>query len=280
MPSHIFTRLGYWDESIRTNRRSMDLEPTSAAKSHAGDYMVYAYLQKGEDDSAAAVIKEIGPTAADHYGTTLAYNAFAMPARFALERSDWAAAAALPVNSSAGAASVAVTHFARGLGAARIGKAALAKQEIAVLDSLSQTLKNAHDPYWPVIIDAQAEAVRAWVAHVEGNHAEALRLGQAAADLEETVEKHPVTPGPLIPARELYGDLLMVHNKPAEALAAYQHTLQRELNRERTLLGAARAAKAAGQADTAKEYYGKLLKVLDATSKRPELMEAKQNSKS
>ncbi len=274
MPSHIFTRLGYWDESIRTNRKSMNLEPTPGTKSHAADYMVYAYLQKGQDDSAAAVINEIGDGRGGYpAGTQLSYNLFAMPARYALERNDWKAAAALPV-LTAPPASEAVTHFARALGAARSGDATTAKAEIEVLKDLSEKLKAQKDPYWPVVIDAQMVAASAWAAHASGQHAEALQYAAQAADLEESVEKHPVTPGPLIPARELLGDILMVHGKPAEALAAYEKTLQREPNRERTILGAARAAKAAGKSELAKKYYELLTQVLAANSARPEREEA------
>jgi tetratricopeptide (TPR) repeat protein len=280
MPSHTFTRLGYWDESIQTNRKSMNLEPSAAAKAHAADYMVYAYLQEGRDDAAQSVLNEVGltPVGVDpmQLGTTplAGYNAVAMPARFALERNDWKTAASLTIVPGAPSAE-AVTHFARGLGAARSGDAAAAHVEIDALNALSAKLKQANDPYWPVVIDAQRMAVEAWVAHLEGRHEDALRIAAEAADKEETVEKHPITPGPLIPARELQGDILMLHGKSAEALAAYQKTIAREPNRERTLYRAAKAARAAGQNDVAKKYYQQLVKLLAPDSKRPELAEAK-----
>lgn len=277
MPSHTFTRLGYWDESIKTNQRSMDLEPTPGAKAHAADYMVYAYLQQGRDDAALKVIQEIGGNPAGEYsiGALSSYNALAMPARYALERDDWKGAAALKVNTATPSAE-AVTHFAKGLGAARSGNLGLAKQEVAALEKMVADLTAQKDAYWPVVVDAQRMAVTAWIAHAEGRHAEALQLARGAADREEQVEKHPVTPGPLISARELLGDILMVHNQPAEALIAYETTLRREPNRARTILGAARAAKAAGRNDVAKQYYQTLVKLMDPQSARPELREAKQ----
>lgn len=199
-----------------------------------------------------------------------------MPARFALERDDWKGAASLKVTLAEPAAeAVAVTHFAKGLGAARSGDVALAKQEVAALETFVADLTARKDAYWPIVVDAQRMAVSAWVAHAEGRHAEALRLAREAADKEERVEKHPVTPGPLIPARELLGDILMVHNQPAQALVAYEATLKREPNRARTLVGAARAAKAAGKNDVAKRYYRSVIDIMDPHAMRPELGEAK-----
>ena len=278
MPSHTFTRLGYWNESISTNRRSADLEPAPGGKSHPLDYMVYAYLQQGRDAQALKAIQEIGGNTSGEYiaGSLGSYNALAMPARYALERDDWAAAAALKVSATATPSAKAVTHFARGLGAARSGQAALARQEVAALEKLVADLIAQKDAYWSHLVDAQRMAVGAWVAHAEGRHAEATQLARAAADKEELVEKHPVTPGPLIPARELLGDILMVHNQPAAALEAYEATLKREPNRARTLTGAARAAKAAGNRDAARRYYAALIAVLDPSSTRPELKEATQ----
>jgi tetratricopeptide (TPR) repeat protein len=278
MPSHIFTRLGYWDESIRTNRRSADLEPTPGGKSHPLDYLVYAYLQQGRDDAALAAMQEIGGNVSGEYiaGALGSYNALAMPARFALERDDWKAAAALAVTTASPAPeAVAVTHFAKGLGAARSGAVAAAKAEVASLDTILAALTARKDPYWPVVVDAQRLAVSAWVAQSEGRRADALRLAREAADREEQVEKHPVTPGPLIPARELLGEMLMVHNEPAQALAAYEATLAREPGRTRTMLGAARAARAAGRHDVAARHYRSLIAVVDSTSARASLQEAR-----
>ncbi|MBC7791411.1 MAG: tetratricopeptide repeat protein [Anaerolineae bacterium] len=275
MPSHTFTRLGYWDESIKTNRRSADLEPSPASKAHPMDYLVYAYLQQGRDEAARMAIEELGGNTSGDYlaGTLGSYNAVAMPARFALERDDWQSARALKVG--AGPPSVlAVTHFARALGAARSADTSSARQEIAKLDSIAAALKAQKESYWAHVVGAQQLAVSAWVAHHEGRHADALRLARDAADAEEKVEKHPVTPGPLIPARELYGDILMLHGKPADALAAYESTLKREPGRLRTLYGAAKAAAAAGEVDAARRFYGEIVKLVDAKSTRPALRDA------
>lgn len=271
MPSHTFTRLGYWDESIKTNRRSADLEPTPGAKSHAADYMVYAYLQQGRDHKAKAVLEEIGIDPNDPTGVVgqfAGYNPFAMPARFALEREDWKQAASLAVPSGQPAFVEAITRFARAVGAARSGDAAAARTEIDALNGLTKKLTDAKDPYWPIVIDAQRMAAEAWVLHLEGKHAEALAMAAEAAEKEELVEKHPVTPGPLIPARELHGDILLVHGKPAEALKAYEKTLEREPNRLRTLIGAAKAAKASGNKDAQAKYRHEVMKLMDPESPR------------
>jgi tetratricopeptide (TPR) repeat protein len=275
MPSHIFTRLGYWDESIASNRRSADLEPTPGGKSHPLDYLVYAYLQQGRDPLALAAMQEIAGSTAGEYiaGTLGGYNALAMPARYALERDDWATAAQLEVISTAPAAE-AVTRFARALGAARSSQTAAARTELTALEALVTALRAQNDAYWSLVVDAQRLAVSAWIAHAEGRQGEALDLARRAADQEEQVEKHPVTPGPLIPARELLGDLLMVHGLPAEALAAYETTLEREPNRARTLVGAARAARAAGEVEVARRYYRAVAELMDSSSARPELREA------
>jgi hypothetical protein len=161
------------------------------------------------------------------------------------------------------------------LGAARSGDVALAKSEVAALAKIVTDLTARTDPYWPIVVDAQRIAVSAWVAHAEGRSAEALLLAREAANKEEQVEKHPVTPGPLIPARELLGDMLMVYQQPTEALAAYEATLSREPNRARTLVGAARAAKAAGKPDIARKYYAGVIDIMDPQATRPELGEAK-----
>ncbi len=276
MPSHIFTRLGLWDESIASNRHSADLEPTPAAKSHASDYMTYAYLQQGRDAQALQVITDLGGTLTGTFrgGAINTYNGLAMAARYALERDDWKGAAAL-VPATAPYAAELVNHFARGIGAARSGDVATAREAEAALARDVTLSTTANDSYWATLITAQRLAVGAWIAHAQGNHAEAETLAREAAAREETVEKPPVTPGPLLPARELLGDLLMLHGKPALALEAYEATLVREPNRARTLTGAARAAKAAGKPDVARKYYTALANLMDPASPRPELREAR-----
>jgi tetratricopeptide (TPR) repeat protein len=273
MPSHTFTRLGYWDESIKTNRKSADLEPTPGAKAHASDYMVYAYLQQGRDDAALSVLKEIGlqPTGVDGTGATAGlggYNAIAMQARYALEREDWKAAASLQIVPNQPPFVEAVTRFARALGAARTKDQAAARVEINELNKLVEKLTAAKDPYWPIVVDAQRMAAEAWVAHLEGEHDAALSLAAQAAAKEETVEKHAVTPGPLIPARELYADILMLHGKPADALVQYELTLKHEPNRLRTLIGAAKAAQASKNSEALSKYRHEVMKQMDPTSPR------------
>jgi tetratricopeptide (TPR) repeat protein len=142
------------------------------------------------------------------------------------------------------------------------------------MEKLVAALKAQNDDYWAHVVRAQLTAVSAWAAHAEGRHEDALRLAREAADTEDQVEKHAVTPGPLIPARELLGDILMVHGRHADALAAYEETLRREPNRLRTLHGAAAAAKAAGRSDVARRYYSELVKLVDPASRRPALAEA------
>jgi tetratricopeptide (TPR) repeat protein len=276
MPSHIFTRLGYWDESIETNRRSAAAEPDSNAAVHPMDYLVYAYLQQGRDEEARAVVERAVQHADRFYGGILGYNFAAMPARLALERGRWADAAALHVPSGAGYAR-AVTHFARGIGAARAGAPGNAAEDVDALAAIRDSLSAAGETYWATVVDAQRLAAEAWIAHAAGERDLALRLAREAADLEETVEKHPVTPGPLLPARELEGDLLLEAGRAADALAAYRATLRREPNRARPLYGAARAAAAAGDAEAAAEYYRQLLTLMDrADAQRPEPAAARE----
>lgn len=279
MPSHTFTRLGLWDESIATNRRSMDLEPVGS-KGHAADYIVYAYLQVGRDADASGVMREVGlaTTTEDPSGVVgrlAGYNAVAMQARYALERNDWALAATLPVPVGQPPSVEAVTRFARALGAARSGSATAARAELDAMRALISRMTEAGDPYWPVVVEAQRMAAEAWVLHVEGKHADAMRTAAEAAAQEDLVEKHPVTPGPLLPARELLGDILLVHGKPTEALAAYERTLLKEANRFRALDGVAKAARAAGRNDVAARYYRRLIELGAPGSTRAELAEAR-----
>ena len=277
MPSHIFTRLGYWDESIATNRRSANAEPDSNAAVHPNDYMVYAYLQQGRDAEAGQVVRRTKEAADRYYGAILGYNAIAMQARYALEREAWAEAAALPVPASAAPYVVAVARFARAIGSARNGDAAAASAEVAALEALRDQLRAANDSYWATIVDAQRLAASAWIAAASGDSATAIRLAREGAELEATVEKHPVTPGPLLPARELQGDLLLAFGRHGEALRAYEQTLEREPNRARALFGAARAAELAGDRAVARERYTSLLSLMehaDAARREPAVARA------
>jgi tetratricopeptide (TPR) repeat protein len=273
MPSHIFTRLGYWDESVATNRRSAAAEPDSNAAVHPMDYMVYAYLQQGRDTEARRVIERAVQNSDRFYGGIIGYNFAAMPARYALERGRWAEAAQLRVPTAAPPYVEAVTRFARAIGAARSAQPGLARNEIARLDSLRDSLKRSGDSYWATVVEAQRLAADAWTARASGDDTTAVRLARAAAELEETVEKHPVTPGPLLPARELEGDLLLDVRRYADALRSYEKTLGREPNRARALTGAARAAQLANDKEAARKHYGALAKLMDRAD--PDRAEAK-----
>lgn len=275
MPSHIFTRLGYWDESIRTNQRSAEAERNPTGRFHPLDYMVYAFLQQGRDEEAQRVVVEAlriaeGADRPDEIYNQ--YNLAAMPVRYAVERSRWDEAARLVVHSApASPWTEALTRFARGIGGARSGDLSMAREQAAALARLKEDADRRRESYWATVIEAQRLAVLAWIAHAEHRDDEALRIARAAADLEESVEKHPVTPGPILPARELEGDLLLELGRPADALLAYEATLEREPNRARALFGAARAAELAGEHDTARRRYGELVKLLErASAGRPE----------
>ena len=271
MPSHIFTRLGYWHESIETNARSALASPVPDAAVHPLDYMVYAHLQLGQDDAAGEVVRRARNAADRFYGGMIGYNYAALQARYALERERWADAADLEPSDEALPFVQAVTRFARGIGAARAGQPERARADEAALGELVTGLREAGDDYWATVVEAQRLAVGAWIARAEGRDAEALDLARRAADLEDTVEKHAVTPGPILPARELLGDLLMELGRPGEALRAYEATLEREPRRARALHGAARAAEAAGETDVARERYGELMELMaDADPDRPE----------
>ncbi len=276
MPSHIFTRLGYWDESIETNARSAQAEPDPNAAVHPMDYMVYAFLQQGRDAEAYEVVTRAVQNDDGLYGGLLGYNFTAMPARYALERDAWSEAAGLRVPVGALPYVEAIAQFARGIGAARSGNVEQAAREVAALEVLAQKLEAANDEYWTTIVSAQRLAASAWIEHARGNDAEALRLAQEASRLEGSVEKHPVTPGPILPARELEGDLLLALDQAAQALAAYEATLEVEPRRARALAGAARAAADAGDAASAARYYEALLDLMaKATTERPALRAAR-----
>jgi tetratricopeptide (TPR) repeat protein len=263
MPSHIFTRLGFWDESIETNARSAEAEPNPDAAVHPMDYKVYAFLQQGRDSEARRVLERAVQLPDRYYGGLLGYNFSAMPARYALEREAWEEAAALRVPVGALPYVEALTRFARAVGAARAGRPNDARADVAALASLEAALGAQRDREWATRVEAQHLAAAAWVAFADGDAEEALRLARQAADVEETVEKHPVTPGPLLPARELLGDLLLALDRPADAQAEYEKTLVREPRRARTLFGAATAAERAGDAAAAAAHYRELLEVMD-----------------
>jgi hypothetical protein len=279
MPSHIFTRVGAWADSAATNRRSYlaalkGNEFTEAY--HASDYAVYAYLQLARDAAALGAIEDAlkikvpapAPAAA-RYATA------AMPARYALERGDWRGAMQL-VPAGGVPYTEAITWFARALGAARMGDVTAAEQDAAELAARHKALVEAGNAYWATEVEVQQRAAAGWIAFARKNTDEALKFMRDAADLEDRNEKHIVTPGRILPARELLGDMLLQAGQPVLALIEYEASQQREPNRFRGYFGAARAAEAAGDRDNAAAYYGKLLVLAkDADTERPELVRAR-----
>src|SRR4051812_26076293 len=209
MPSHIFTRVGYWKESIASNKVAQRVAKESSDfhdQLHAMDYQVYAYLQLGQDKEAKAVLDEMTTVAG--FTETFLVGPYALavsPARYAVERGDWKAASELEVRPSPLAHVQAMTHFARALGAARSGYPEAAKADIARLAELRDKLRDAKDAYWSEQVDIERQIATAWVLYAEGKHDDGLIAMSAAADAEDKTEKHPVTPGVPKPARELYG---------------------------------------------------------------------------
>src|ERR1700716_3671724 len=280
MPSHIFTRVGYWKESIASNVESSRVaraDKEGGDQPHAMDYLVYAYLQLGQDKEAAAVIDEMN--AVSGFAETFIAGPYALaasPARYAVERGDWKAAAALQVRPSPLAQVQAVTLFARALGAARSGDPEAAKADIAKLAELRDKLRDAKDAYWSEQVDIQRQVATAWLLCAEGKRDEALTAMSAAADAEDKTEKHPVTPGVPKPAREFYGLMLVESGMPKEALAAFEATLTKEPNRLDAYVGAARAAEKAGDQAKARKYYGKVVAIADGADKtRTEVADAR-----
>ena len=282
MPSHIFTREGFWQESIDSNLASATAAKNHFDKLHAMDYLAYANLQMARDVAARRVLddlRELGKPNVEHFVT--GYALAAIPSRYALERGRWADAASLALSPSdfpwsRYAQSEAVMVFARGLGAARGGNAAVAHESIERLQALRDTLIAAKLGYWADQADIQRRVVAAWTARAEGKTQEALQILRVAAEAEDATAKHPVTPGPLAPARELLGEMLLELNQPREALKEFEASMRVEPTRFRGLYGAARAAELSGDRAKARKYFGDLA-ALAATSdaERPEVAEAK-----
>jgi hypothetical protein len=286
MPSHIFTRVGYWRESVAANQASIVAakgQPGSVA--HARDYMVYAYMQLADDAAAEAVWAEmlkVSSVKSPPIGTAFALSA--MPARLALERGRWSDAAKIEPHAAIAQAdwqrlpqALSNVVFARALGAARSGDAAASRGEIATLRTLQAALTERKIAYWAGQVDIQANIAAAWALLAEGKKAEAIAAMRAAADQEDRTEKNVVTPGPLLPARELLGDMLMELGQAADALKQYEASLAKEPNRFRGLYGAALAAEASGDRTRARVHYEKLAAMTaQSKSARPELGRVRQ----
>lgn len=290
MPSHTFTRVGSWQESIDTNIASASTalrDGSTAEALHAMDYQVYAYLQTGQDAAARGVVNEaprivaqldlaaLGGAAPPVAGL---YAAAAIPARFAMERGAWRDAAALEVHPTPFAYVDGITHFARAVGAARSGNAEAAKTDAEALNRLGEKLSNAQESYWAEQLRIQREVALAWIAFSEGRQDEALEQLREAAAAEDNTDKSAISPGPLAPARELLGEMLLAVGRPAEALTELEATLGKEPNRFRATWLAARAAGEAGDTASARKRYSDLVAICKAgdTPGRPELREARK----
>ncbi len=290
MPSHIYVRLGEWDEVIRWNRESADAalehpagDLISLHYPHALDYLMYGFLQKGEDERAREVLEELRAADAIQPSLATAYALAAIPARWHVERRDWRGAAELeprvpasfPWDNFPGAEAIA--WFARGLGSARSGDAEGARSALERLEELEAAATERDDTYWARQIGVQRQGVSAWLAMAEGRTEDAVREMTAAAEAAQQTEKHPVTPGALQPAHELLGDLLLELDRPGEALAAYERSLETWPRRYWSLLGAARAAERHGDAANAGRHYRELAELAeDAAEDREGVTEARK----
>jgi hypothetical protein len=273
MPSHIFTRVGEWKKSIDTNLRSIAEAETENATSsilHAMDYMIYADLQVGRDADARAAVEQAASLSTPEFASL--YARAAIPARYLVERDQWAAAAALPDPAdSKFPHTEAMTLFARGIGAARTGNPEAAKKDADRLAAIVAALKTAKNEYWATEVEVQRLGIAAWIAFAQGKRDEALALMRASADMEDASEKSAVSPGRILPARELLGDMLLTSGQLAEALVSYEASLVNDPKRLRSLDGAARAAFAAGNRDKARDYYSRMVEMADTGSDRSEL---------
>lgn len=291
MPSHLFSRVGLWPEMVESNRASYRAAQSELTEQtlgigsydalHAMDYLVFGHLQQAQDQAAKVLMDKVAAIRKVNVEDFAAAYAFAaIPSRFALERGDWNQAAALEFNSGDMAWSKfpqaqAILVFARGLGAARSGAIAAARQDLERLQALRDVMTTAKIGYWAGQADFQIKALNAWIALAEKRPDEAAQLMRAAAEAEEASDKHPVTPGNVVPSRELLGEMLLTLDQPAQALTEFERSLQRDPNRFRAVYGAARAAETAGNRQAARDYYAKLQTLTVAhDTERPELAQA------
>ncbi len=288
MPSHVFVRLGLWDETVASNWKSYQsgMEYAKSAglpggtphELHALDYAVYGYLQRGQDSAARAALAAADRVkATDARALVAAYNGTAMRARIPLERGDWAAAAAFPTPADTSPPmAAALNRFTRAIGSARSGRAEAARGEVAALDAIANSLDAKQETYWARVVRIKRDAAGAWARFAAGDTAAALDLARAAADSEDVTDKHPVTPAELLPARELEADMLLQVGRHGEARKAYGATLAREPGRARSMFGAARAAELAGDRAAAAAGYREFLRLMEkADGGRAELTAAR-----
>jgi tetratricopeptide (TPR) repeat protein len=291
MPSHTFTRLGYWQESIDSNVAAATAarrDGQTAEELHASDYEIYAYLQTGQDAAAGRIANSL-PEIASRFdpkavvggagGPSAGYFALAaIPARYALERQDWKQAEQLALRETPFPYTDAMTLFARGLGEGRLVHAAAANGTATALQQIQERLVKANEPYWARQVEIQQRAVTAWAAFAAGDKQAALRQMKSAAELEDGTEKSAVTPGPLAPARELLAEMLLQMNESRQALEQFEATLEKEPRRFRSVYGAARAAQLSGNHDSSQKYFRELLKICARAGRpaRRELEEAER----
>jgi hypothetical protein len=291
MPSHTFTRLGYWQESIDSNvaaAAAARREGQTAEELHASDYEIYAYLQSGQDAAAGRIVNSL-PEIASRFdpravvggagGPLAGYFALAaIPARYALERQEWKQAEQLVPRETPFPYADAMTLFARGLGEGRLGEAAAANGTATALQKIQERLLNANEPYWARQVEIQQRAITAWAAFAAGKKQAALQQMKSAAELEDATEKSAVTPGPLAPARELLAEMLLQTNEPRQALEQFEATLKKEPRRFRSLYGAAHAAQLSGNHDSSQRYFRELLRICARAEQpaRSELEEAER----
>jgi hypothetical protein len=289
MPSHTFTRVGYWQASIDANIASAEVarrDRSTAEELHAYDYQMYAYLQTAQDRAAKALLDGL-PTVAARFdpdaiggaapGSAGVFALAAIPARYALERQAWTEAVALEPHASKFPYAEAMTYFARALGAAHAKDLSTTRSAIDNLQQIRERLAQSGEAYWAEQVEIQRRGATAWLAFAEGRADDAVTEMRTAATREDATEKSAVTPGPLVPARELVGDLLVGMNRPGDALIEYEATLKKEPNRFRTLAGAARAARMSNNEAAARRYYDMLVKMCEKADSpaRAELIEAR-----
>ena len=291
MPSHIFTRLGLWDDCIESNIESVDAAKCYAESAgvkghwdeelHGLDYLVYAYLQKGDNEAAGeqlkylATINQVSPV-----NFKEAYTFAAAPSRMALENKNWQEAVDLQLHPAdfpwkRFPWQEAINHFTRLLGAAHTNNVSSAQSELEKLQVLFDTLQKQQDLYKVKQVAIQIKAGKAWIAFMKGRKTDALNLMSVAADMEDSTFKHPVTPGEVLPAREMYADMLRQMQQNEKALQAYEKVLQKSPNRFNSLYGAGIVAAKMGFIDKALSYYKQLTTMVNPNSNRPELSVAK-----
>src|SRR5712691_9099078 len=276
MPSHIYSMVGLWEESIAANASALEIQPDYY---HASDFTVYAHLQLAQDAKAVALTQKSIATA-DRGDRPINFVNFtakaAMSARYVLERADWAGAAALPMVPTQYPMADSLIRFTRGLGMARSGNIAGAKGEIEAMKVLRTTLQRADQSYWADRTEEQMLAVSAWILLKEGARDQAMRFMRTAADNEDASVKHVAMENRLYPFRELLAELLLEMGQPAAALEEFETALKQTPNRFRAFWGAARAADSAGDRQKASEYFDKLVGLAkNADTERQEIREAK-----